>query len=349
MNPHCNAIFNDTIYSVIYLAEAQGVPLSRTTVRTTFLQHPNYPRLSLNDIHQTLQQWKLNPGIAKIDLETLRALPLPVIIHHTGCGTQGIFVVVTDIYENAIDFVVPTLGVVHQSMEQFLQYWAGIAMIFDPADDAGEPDYELMRQKEEADKAVYNDTIRIIDDYLSPDDCDRIISYCETNGIFGRSGIISLDEAESDFSNVRTSSSAALTGTENLFSDIYNRAAATLGIPAGHIEYLQCVKYEANQYYGVHYDADDKLPRLYTMLVYLNDDFEGGETWFSELGRRVKPKKGRALIFTNIDEQGDQLFYSAHAGLPVSKGVKYAVNVWVNTSPVRKDEVVMSAADAAVS
>ena len=37
--------------------------------------------------------------------------------------------------------------------------------------------------------------------------------------------------------------------------------------------------------------------RFLIMMVYLNDDFEGGETEFPVLGDKVKPKKGKLLVF----------------------------------------------------
>ena len=36
---------------------------------------------------------------------------------------------------------------------------------------------------------------------------------------------------------------------------------------------------------------------LVTLAFYLNDDFEGGETDFPELGKRIAPRRGRALLF----------------------------------------------------
>jgi hypothetical protein len=36
---------------------------------------------------------------------------------------------------------------------------------------------------------------------------------------------------------------------------------------------------------------------LVTLVFYLNDGFEGGETDFPELERRIAPRAGRALLF----------------------------------------------------
>ena len=66
-------------------------------------------------------------------------------------------------------------------------------------------------------------------------------------------------------------------------------------------------KFTKNDKFGLHtdtglfYDKDKKEKSLYTLLIYLNDGFEGGETVFYdnnfEETYRVKPEKGKALLF----------------------------------------------------
>ncbi len=36
---------------------------------------------------------------------------------------------------------------------------------------------------------------------------------------------------------------------------------------------------------------------LVTLVFYLNDGFEGGATEFPELGKKIEPRRGRALLF----------------------------------------------------
>ena len=55
---------------------------------------------------------------------------------------------------------------------------------------------------------------------------------------------------------------------------------------------------EAEQF-SEHVDAlsHEGAKRLLILMVYLNDDFNGGETEFPIFGDKIKPKKGRILIF----------------------------------------------------
>jgi hypothetical protein len=64
---------------------------------------------------------------------------------------------------------------------------------------------------------------------------------------------------------------------------------------------LRLYRYAPGERHGAHWDSvvelADGRTSLLTLVVYLNDDFDGGDTDFPELGRRIAPRKGRALLF----------------------------------------------------
>ena len=65
------------------------------------------------------------------------------------------------------------------------------------------------------------------------------------------------------------------------------------------------------------YRSGDFQITLYTVLVYFNDDFEGGETRFQEqLEQTVVPRRGLTVIFQHKIR---------HEGCPVLRGTKYAM------------------------
>jgi prolyl 4-hydroxylase len=70
-------------------------------------------------------------------------------------------------------------------------------------------------------------------------------------------------------------------------------------------------------------------PRYYTLLIYLNDDFEGGETVFPKINKFVKPKKGKAVLFQSVDHRGVIIDEAFHGGNPVSAGQKWIANKWI--------------------
>ncbi|KAJ8314180.1 hypothetical protein KUTeg_008741 [Tegillarca granosa] len=65
-----------------------------------------------------------------------------------------------------------------------------------------------------------------------------------------------------------------------------------------------------------------------TILVYLQDVAEGGETEFPELGIWVKPRKGRALVWNNMNEDGKCEHMSLHKAAKVTSGHKYIIQRW---------------------
>jgi len=73
--------------------------------------------------------------------------------------------------------------------------------------------------------------------------------------------------------------------------------------------------YDKSDYYDWHFDASKFTEHVHSYIVYLNDDFVGGDTLFLTQKMRVKPKHGSVLCFT-CD------FYSIHKGAKVTKGTK---------------------------
>ena len=76
--------------------------------------------------------------------------------------------------------------------------------------------------------------------------------------------------------------------------------------------------------YHVWHDEHSGLPhcnRSLVWMVYLNDDYEGGETEFLYYKRRVQPSKGTLLIWPAG-------MTHAHRGGLVLKGTKYVATGW---------------------
>ena len=132
------------------------------------------------------------------------------------------------------------------------------------------------------------------------------------------------------------------------------QVAQVTGLPAANQEKWQILRYEAGQQYTPHFDACSETTdefhdcvdneknrgwgkRVYTFFIYLNDVEEGGETYFPLLEKSFKPKKATAILWHNLtDDQSKAHPYSKHAGMPVKKGVKWAINVWIRQYPENK-------------
>jgi prolyl 4-hydroxylase len=111
---------------------------------------------------------------------------------------------------------------------------------------------------------------------------------------------------------------------------INRRIAALTRTSVKQGEPLHILRYRPGQQYHPH---NDWLPppnrRVMTALIYLNDEYQGGETIFAETGLKVKGRKGDALVFVSALANGDLDPLSEHAGLPVASGTKYLASRWI--------------------
>jgi hypothetical protein len=89
-------------------------------------------------------------------------------------------------------------------------------------------------------------------------------------------------------------------------------------------ERFRFYRYDPGQYFKLHYDgcyrrANGEVSQL-TLMIYLNDDFSGGETHFNLNYPNddvvIKPEKGMALCFDH---------YLLHEGCDLIKGRKYVL------------------------
>ena len=172
--------------------------------------------------------------------------------------------------------------------------------------------------------------MRCVPGFLSSDECSRIIAACEEDALFARSPVVFPGTPRSSRrSELRTSATARLAGPgDGPWDAVYQRAAGLLGCDSGAFEPMQCVRYEPGQRFHAHYDG---LGRTHTVLIYLNQDFAGGETLFPDLPLSIAPQPGMALVFANLDADGVTIPWSLHAGLPPRGGRKYACNLWARS------------------
>lgn len=86
------------------------------------------------------------------------------------------------------------------------------------------------------------------------------------------------------------------------------------------------LKYTGGQEYKVHYDGPTELGRAISAVVYLNDDYEGGELEFPNFNIKIKPTSGTLILFPSN-------YAYAHIAHPVTQGTKYALVTWIKDRP----------------
>jgi prolyl 4-hydroxylase len=128
---------------------------------------------------------------------------------------------------------------------------------------------------------------------------------------------------------------------------IQRRMSAIVDTTPAYSEYLQLLRYQNGQEYRPHRDylpASLITPlaqggagqRESTVIIYLNDVENGGETKFIELDVKIAPKLGRALAFRNLHADGSPDTRTLHAGLPVKSGTKWIATMWIHQGVFRQ-------------
>jgi prolyl 4-hydroxylase len=177
--------------------------------------------------------------------------------------------------------------------------------------------------------------VSVFRDAFSPDECAHLAQ--AVGDIISPSVVVDPATGRQIQNPIRTSDGAVIGPTRESLpvSAINRRIAAMAEIDVRQGEPLQILRYAPGQQYRLHSDA---LPgtgnqRVATAIIYLNDGFGGGETDFPDLGIRVVPNAGDMLLFDNVLSDGRPDPRVRHAGLPVSKGLKWIATRWIRASP----------------
>ncbi len=72
--------------------------------------------------------------------------------------------------------------------------------------------------------------------------------------------------------------------------------------------------------------------RVGTFVIYLSDVEAGGCTVFPALGLEVRPKKGSAVFFANVDADGTPDRKTLHGGQVMTRGVRDIATTWLRES-----------------
>lgn len=167
---------------------------------------------------------------------------------------------------------------------------------------------------------------RVFHNFLTPEERNHIMSKAEKKlkpSVVSENRV--LDES------VRKSETAWLSRKDPVVDAVIHRCLKYIDRPIENCEKLQVLRYKPGGYYMPHFDSidDGNNPRLYTFILALNDDYEGGETVFPNLGNEYKLNAGDALFFDTLDNYELETSKALHGGKPVKNGEKWICNLWV--------------------
>ncbi|HYE42817.1 MAG TPA: 2OG-Fe(II) oxygenase [Caulobacteraceae bacterium] len=183
--------------------------------------------------------------------------------------------------------------------------------------------------------------VRVIEKFASPQLCQWIAG--RTQGRLAPARVYDADAGGRSQNEMRTNTGAGFgvsTGDVPIWL-ARARIAEAVNVPMAFLEPVNVLHYDPGQRFELHYDfidpdvahfADDlsqRGQRTATALLYLNDDYDGGETAFPNIGHSYKGKTGDLLVFFNVDEQGRPDKRTLHAGTPPTRGEKWVLSQWI--------------------
>lgn len=183
--------------------------------------------------------------------------------------------------------------------------------------------------------------IGVIERFVAPEVCDWLVDIARAS--LGPARIIDSATGEHRHDEMRTNTSMYIGWLESdvIVRLVKSRIAAALATPVGQQEFPNVLHYEVGQTFDTHFDFLNPAEaghtqelntlgqRIATFLIYLNEDFEGGETDFPHLNWSFKGRKGDAIFFWNVDPSGAIEPQSLHAGRPPKRGEKWLFSQWV--------------------
>lgn len=118
------------------------------------------------------------------------------------------------------------------------------------------------------------------------------------------------------------------------------RMAASAGLTVEQGEYLQVLFYAPGQIFVPHLDGFEGTPesnpdllrggqRVKSVFLYLNDNYEGGETHFCVMNEKIKGAEGDAIVIHNTLEDGTLDDQSVHEAFPTTEGSKWIASLYL--------------------
>ncbi|MGF7049470.1 prolyl 4-hydroxylase [Paenibacillus sp. DS2015] len=174
----------------------------------------------------------------------------------------------------------------------------------------------------------------VLGNVLSNEECDELIKHSREQlqrSKIGQDHVVN---------QVRTSSGVFCEENETV-TRIEKRFSQIMNIPVENGDGLQVLLYIPGQEYQPHYDFFAETSRasannrISTLVMYLNDVEEGGETTFPMLNLSIFPSKGMAVYFEYFYSNHELNDLTLHAGTPVIKGEKWVATMWMRRQALR--------------
>ena len=202
--------------------------------------------------------------------------------------------------------------------------------------------FEAPRERETLSEAP---AISIVRDLLAPELRTYVTALAEPAL---KRGMIVNDAGGESVEDVRSNRVMhfGLADSDVVLELINHQLAAIAGLPVENGEGLGVLHYAPGERYAPHVDYIPETPanaahlaargqRVRTVLVYLNEAFEGGATEFPRLDLKVRPPAGSVLAFDSVTPAGAVDLMTLHTGAAPTSGEKWIISKWFRTKALR--------------
>ena len=168
--------------------------------------------------------------------------------------------------------------------------------------------------------------------YIEPEVVKGFLTIEECNTLINYNSELYTSKFQNDSYTPKSeiySLSKTIPNNSDEISGILKKCSKKFNIPHDRFTHLTVVKYTEGGFIREHIDSAHEDSRIYTILLYLNEDYDGGETSFPNLKKRFKLNMGDALFFHNLNTNHNPTELSLHKGEIVKSGVKWIANLWV--------------------
>lgn len=186
--------------------------------------------------------------------------------------------------------------------------------------------------------------VAVLENVLAADECDQLVELARprltpstvVDPLTGANTVAAHRNSEGMFFRLEETP---------LIAKLDHRLSQLMNAPVRHGEGLQVLRYGPGTQSTPHFDflipsnpanrqsLERSGQRISSLVIYLNDVPEGGETVFPEAALSVCARKGSAVYFEYCDGAGQLDQLTLHAGAPVICGEKWAVTKWMRQRP----------------
>jgi predicted 2-oxoglutarate/Fe(II)-dependent dioxygenase YbiX len=183
--------------------------------------------------------------------------------------------------------------------------------------------------------------IRVVEGFATAAECDWAIE--RARGSLKRAMVVDQFTGAFRPHDDRTNEAVELTLAQMdvVLQILRARIATATNLPVPVFEPPQIMHYSVGQEFKPHFDfltdAEEGWAaqmrrfgqRIATFLLFLNEDFDGGETDFPSARISHRGGRGDAIFWANVDENRNPDRLTFHAGRPPTRGEKWIMSQWI--------------------